>query len=457
MTAARLTYIALLALLTVAAGLWTGQESAHAQAPPPAGGGRVHLSTETPQAGDDVRIAVELSNPAHNPMLDATVRPTAPDGTTWAESRCTVACEARAAVPPGQTRTGEMFLTVNEPGQAVVDGEVTWRTQGTTETAATPLRLAVEATEPPDRTTVELHASEARLQEGGNLAANLSVVNNHPNEVMRVTMTLRPPEGTSVTATHNAQSCAGECKATYETAPGEQRTMTVVLTANDAGEFALEGRALWSHPGVPGSGGAARKYLVLSVDRPLPRYETPRAQPPVHAPERRRRFPDWTYPAILGGVTALGVTAAAAAGAVAWRRGRRPRWTGTDHRPDARVRMLTALQMVAGTALAVTAVFNQTEGTGAAEAVMLVLPGAVLVTGAGMAQRFLTPWFALALTAVVCPWAGFYIGWSGRADPERAAVNALALLVLIAGTAGICQMRKAMQPRRGHGEQEATA
>ena len=267
MKLSRARYATSIVLLAVLA-FWTADlPPADAQEAAGRGTVRTHLSAERPQAGEDVRITVELSNPAGNPQMLASVRLRAPDGTNWSDRRCPVTCEATTPVGTGTNRTVEFALTVNDPGPKTVDGSTTWTT-GAGETAEDPLLLQMDVQAPTDDTSVELHASEARVQVGGNLAAHLSVINNHPSESMEVTMALKPPEGTSVTATHNAESCAGECKATYTAGPGEQRTMTVMLAANDAGEFVLGGSARWQYPGTASGAGSTNKYLVLNIDRP---------------------------------------------------------------------------------------------------------------------------------------------------------------------------------------------
>ena len=445
MKPSRARYATSIVLLAVLA-FWTADlPPADAQEAARKGTVRTHLSAERPQAGEDVRITVELSNPTGNPEMVAAVQLRAPDGTNWSDRRCPVTCEAMTPVGPGTNRTVEFALTVNDPGPKTVEGSTTWTT-GAGGTAEESLRLQIDVRAPTDDTSVELHASDARVHVGGNLAAHLSVINNHPSESMDVTMALKPPEGTSVTATHNAESCAGECKATYAARPGEQRTMTVILAANDAGEFVLAGSARWRYPGTQSRAGSTNKYLVLDIDRPPTERERPLQQAPMRAPEKRHRFPDWTYPAVLGGLSALCALAALTAGGIAWRQGRRPQWPGTPDRTDPKVRMLTALIMVAGVALAVTAVFDQPEGTSGRDALMLVLPGAAAIAGAGVVQKLLTPAFALALATTLCPWAAFYIGWSGRADPERAVTNAVMALVLIAGVTAACCGRRAMSP-----------
>ena len=80
--------------------------------------------------------------------------------------------------------------------------------------------------------------------------------------------------------------------------------------------------------------------------------------------------------------------------------------------------MLVALIMVAGVALAVTAVFDQPEGTSGRDALMLVLPGAAVIAGIGSGTEVPDPdAFALALATILCPWAGFYIGWRRAGRP----------------------------------------
>lgn len=436
----RIMLCAGLATLLLAGAWGWGTSGAQAQEKAPEGVLKVHLSSERPQAGEELRLTMEASNPADNPELTGTITLLAPDGTTWTGRECDTKCATVLTIEPGTSRSASLGLKTSDPGPMTITGEVIWTTPGA-EPSRAPLSVSLEAQPRPRKVTVELHANDTRIQEGGNLAAHLSVVNHHPADTLEVTMTIKPPEGTSVTATHNAESCAGECKTQYRAGPGEQKTMTVILASNDPGEFVLSGQAHWRYPATdsrPARSGKSSKHLVLEVMRP-PR---PKAEPAA-APEHREaesgeeRFPKWIYAAILGGLAGLSLLVVLAV--------KMPLLImdmiiGTPRireHEKGKTRICIALAMIAGMTLAVTAVFQQTDEAGIGKIIMLTLPGVALIAGAGAAQRFLTPVFALLLALIACSWAGFYIGWSGIPGPGSALLNAGLITSLIAGISGM--------------------
>ena len=129
----------------------------------------------------------------------------------------------------------------------------------------------------------------------------------------------------------------------------------------------------------------------------------------------------------------------------------RARRRGTELRPqrnetpDPRVRSVAAVPVIAAVALVLSQAFSQPEGAGAGAALAQALPGMAIIAGVGAAYRFLDLRTAIGLAAVITCWSLAYMIGRGGGDPGAALVNALMMLVLIAGAVGISQAAKALR------------
>ena len=123
--------------------------------------------------------------------------------------------------------------------------------------------------------TAELRAYPARVAPGDPVRLAFTVAHsNAAAENLIADLSIAIPNGWSVSSTGNAQSCAASCRATYNMAPGQSRSVELEAIPLQAGTFAVEAVVSWRMGDA--SGEAAAKPVNVEVVKPAP---APTTQP----------------------------------------------------------------------------------------------------------------------------------------------------------------------------------
>ena len=122
---------------------------------------------------------------------------------------------------------------------------------------------------------VELRAYPARVAPGDPVRLAFTVAHsNAAAENLIADLSIAIPNGWSVSSTGNAQSCAANCRATYNMAPGQSRSVELEAIPLQAGTFAVEAVVSWRMGDE--SGELAARPAEVEVAEPDP---APTAQP----------------------------------------------------------------------------------------------------------------------------------------------------------------------------------
>lgn len=419
----------------------------------------IHTGKPEPTAGDEVEVTLRVENPKDNVRAVATAWLELPPGLSvartsaghWADPRCATYCEARFTLEPGQRAQASAWVLAGEAGEREVRAGSVWTgdTPGShRESMERTLVLAVR--EPPEsEPKMTLHASRTQVREGENLSLTLTIANGPDKPPMEAVAVLELPEGTSITATGFADSCAGQCQSVHRVPPGGQRTVAIDMVANDPGEFAIRGDLAWSFPGHPEEKpGRNREYLVLNVDRPLQPQAEGRLRPNGPVRMEHGGVPGMVYAGAAGGMllVALSMLVILLKRAMGKRATWKIRAVGTPH--DPKVRSVAAIPVIAGVALVLSSVFAQPEGASAWDGLVQALPGAAVMGGMAMVYRFLDLRAAVVVSAAVTCWCIAHMAGQGGGDGTAAIWSATLLLTFMVVAAAICRVRQALTQNR---------
>ena len=104
----------------------------------------------------------------------------------------------------------------------------------------------------PDEPIINFHASQTEVITGEPvtltlvtlgepIVLNLTAANPITNPEATLQLVLKAPSGWSVSGAEFAQSCTGQCIATYPIAPGEQQSININMLPNQPGLFSVTG------------------------------------------------------------------------------------------------------------------------------------------------------------------------------------------------------------------------
>ena len=231
---------------------------------PEAGELELRSSAANPTAGDELKLTLSLENHPQNEEVDVRVwlelpsgtEMARPEGPRWADPECASYCEARFTLSPGERARAEAWVLTRQAGAAEFRAGSVWagaggktRREGRTQT------LGIDTLPPPEAEAhMALHASRTQVRAGENFNMRLTIANGADKPEMEALAILKLPEGTSITASGFADSCAGQCSALHRVPPGGQRTISIDVTANQPGQFAVLGELAWSFPSDPRRG-----------------------------------------------------------------------------------------------------------------------------------------------------------------------------------------------------------
>ena len=123
--------------------------------------------------------------------------------------------------------------------------------------------------------SVELRVNPTQTEPGQPVSVKLSVFHSSAAEENLVAdMSVSIPDGWSVSSAGNAQSCAASCRATYNIAPGQSRSINVVAVATETGTFTFEASVGWRAGDESGVENADAVDVSVVEATPTPSQET---------------------------------------------------------------------------------------------------------------------------------------------------------------------------------------
>lgn len=197
--------------------------------------------------GQPIDVSLAVGNTVSNPEVDVYVALQTPPGLSLSGDSCasTGQCTASYRLAGGQQEAMELQATANQAGEFLLKADITWSlTDGVPVPFSTSLELNV--TDPVEgETDVILHATQTEVKLGESIALTLAATNSIVKPPMTLKFVLRTPSGWSIKGTGFAESCAGQCVATYDLDPGGQRNIDLELVPNQAGRVNVEARMEW--------------------------------------------------------------------------------------------------------------------------------------------------------------------------------------------------------------------
>ena len=208
----------------------------------------LHSGNPKGKTGQPVPITLTVQNPSSNPTLNFDVALRAPSGLALDGPECDSPgrCAATYALKGGEQKVMEVRATANSAGQYLLDAEVSWHGG---DGSAVPslsrlLTLTLDITKPDDL-DVTLHATKTEVNVGEPVRLELAASNSIAKPPMTLKFILRTPSGWSLSGSGFAESCAGQCVATYNIDTGGQRNISLEMLPNQAGPVKVEARMEW--------------------------------------------------------------------------------------------------------------------------------------------------------------------------------------------------------------------
>lgn len=94
-------------------------------------------------------------------------------------------------------------------------------------------------------TALNIHTEKTKVSIGEEILIKLSAVNLITKKTMHIQIILVPPSGMSVSSSNFVFSGAGQYTSDYRIEPGQGRDIEIKLISNQAGNFKIEGRAIY--------------------------------------------------------------------------------------------------------------------------------------------------------------------------------------------------------------------
>ena len=195
------------------------------------------------RTGDPVGVSLSVGNvdPKLRQNIIASVQ--APTGLSLNGASCTSTglCTAIFELSSGQQDTMQLEAISNQAGNYTLVADVTYSSGGSaSNTLSKSLELNIT-----DSTEVIIHANQTDVELGEYVSLTLTAANSIARPTMTLQLILRIPSGWVLSGTGFAESCAGQCIATYEVNQGEQRTIYLQLEPNQEGSVEVEALMEW--------------------------------------------------------------------------------------------------------------------------------------------------------------------------------------------------------------------
>ena len=254
-----------------------------------------HASQTRITVGEPVTLTLSVANSIGRPEMTLQLVLQLPSGisiTGGGLSReCSVQCAIIYKVPAGENKEFPLAAVAGQTGSYTIGGRIEWyfddapiathsgktvsQTLDVVEQkpppTATPTPLAIPTPTLPSHVgepTVNLHATRTEVSQGEPVKLVLSVVNSIAKPEMTLKLILQVPSGWSVAGAGFAESCSGQCTATYKVPSGKERAIDLTMLANQAGSFVVDAQMEWWFGDDTATLDGGRKFLELTVAGP---------------------------------------------------------------------------------------------------------------------------------------------------------------------------------------------
>ena len=232
-----------------------------------------HASQTEVLVGEPVGLTLSVANSIIKPEMTLQLVLQLPSGLLVSGEggigeQCSVQCVGTYKVSTGENKDFLITAVANQSGAFDIDGRMEWYFGNDLATThdgdAETLRLEVVAPQlPPTPTptptptpeptlpphvgqpTVNLHATQTKVQLGDPVKLQLSLVNSIAKPEMTLKLVLQVPSGWSMSGSGFTESCTGQCTATYQVGSGDQRSIELEMQPNQAGSFMVEAQMEW--------------------------------------------------------------------------------------------------------------------------------------------------------------------------------------------------------------------
>ena len=237
-----------------------------------------HASQTEVMTGEPVQLTLSVANSIVKPEMTLQLVLQLPSGLLLTgegiSETCSVQCSATYQVPTGENRDFLLTAVANQPGAFDIESRMEWYFGNDAETThdgeVETLRIVASApvatpaptptptpsptptptpkpTLPPHvgQATVNIHASQTRVQVGEPIVLTLTADNSIVRPVMTVKLRLIVPSGWSVSGTGFTGACSGTCISTYQIPTGDIRSIMLEMLANQVGTFEARAEIEW--------------------------------------------------------------------------------------------------------------------------------------------------------------------------------------------------------------------
>ena len=260
-----------------------------------------HASQTEVITGEPVTLTLSVANSIRKP--DMTLQLVLQLPANWSASgegigeSCFSQCNATYKVPTGESRDFQLTAISRQPGTARIDSRMEWYFGADLDNygaKSESLTLNVIDRDPPN---INLHATQTEVTLGEMIVLNLTAANPITNPEATLQLVLKAPSGWSVSGAGFAQSCTGQCIATYPIAPGEQQSININMLPNQPGLFFVTGDLTWYFGNDREIAGNKSVSLDLNVVQPSAPTATPIPPPsptptPTPTPVTQAAAPD---------------------------------------------------------------------------------------------------------------------------------------------------------------------
>ena len=235
-----------------------------------------HASQTEVMTGEPVQLTLSVANSIVKPEMTLQLVLQLPSGLLLTgegiSETCSVQCSATYQVPTGENRDFLLTAVANQPGAFDIESRMEWYFGNDAETThdgeVETLRIVASApvatpaptptptpsptptpkpTLPPHvgQATVNIHASQTRVQVGEPIVLTLTADNSIVRPVMTVKLRLIVPPGWSASGTGFTGACSGTCISTYQVPTGDIRSIMLEMLANQVGTFEARAEMEW--------------------------------------------------------------------------------------------------------------------------------------------------------------------------------------------------------------------
>ena len=244
-----------------------------------------HASQTSVATGEPVALTLSAANSIIRPEMTLLLVLQFPSGMVVTGEGlgdgCSVQCAATYKLSPGENRDFRLTAVSGQPGEFRIDSRMEWyfgenRDNYGAQSDSLTLNVADRvASDVP----VNLHATRTEVTLGEPIVLNLTAANPITNPDVTLQLVLKAPSGWSVSGAGFAQSCTGQCIATYQMSPGEQQSININMLPNQPGAFAVTGDLTWYFGEDRETAGNKSVSLDLNVTPPPAPTATPRPTP----------------------------------------------------------------------------------------------------------------------------------------------------------------------------------